>query len=110
MDIYTVKPISQGIDYGVSGIEEVLQNVSCLLATYIYDCPLDRELGWMPALDIPIDQAEAENVENILNAIDLYEPRAVVTEIIVATDQLSGKLEIHVKVGVDLDGNNDTEV
>lgn len=110
MQIYEVKPLHKGIDYGVTGIEEVLQNVAFILATTVFECPLDREFGWEPAIDSPIDQAEAENVENILDAIEAYEPRAIVTEITAEPNQLDGNIKLFVKVGVDLERSNESAI
>ncbi|MEX3625827.1 GPW/gp25 family protein [Viridibacillus arvi] len=100
MEIYTVNKINE-IDYGATGIAEILQNVAFILSTYKYSCPLDREFGWEPSLDNPIDQAEAENTAAIIEAIEEYEPRATIVEIIVESDKLEGHQNITVRVGVD---------
>lgn len=105
MEIYTVNPIST-IDYGATGTAEILQNVAFILSTFKYSCPLDRAFGWEPVIDSPIDQAEAENTAAIIDAIEEYEPRAIIVEIVVKSNELEGRQNITLKVGV-IDGTGE---
>lgn len=89
------------IDFGATGVKEILQNVSFILSTVFYSCPMDREFGWLPDLDSPINVARAINVTRILQAIHTNEPRAVVKEIKIEGDYLSGQLKPIVKVKID---------
>ncbi|HWI48078.1 MAG TPA: hypothetical protein VNU45_07655 [Rummeliibacillus sp.] len=98
MAIYTVKSLNK-IDYGATGVDEILQNVAFIMGTFKNSCPLQRELGWIPAIDEPIDQAESTDEAAVLEAIEEFEPRAEVLEITTLTNE-EGKSEIVVKVGV----------
>ncbi|MEK3976049.1 hypothetical protein [Psychrobacillus sp. FSL K6-1267] len=98
--IYEVKPLKSTtqIDFGATGVKEVLQNVSFILSTMIYSCPLDRAFGWLPDLDSPIVASKATNASRIMEAIQINEPRAVVQEINFEGNGLEGILKPTVKV------------
>lgn len=98
--IYEVKP-RKHIDFGAKGVQEVLQNVSFILSTIVYSCPLDRLFGWKPDLDSPIIAAKATNAARILEAVQNNEPRAIIQEIIFEGDGLEGLLKPTVKVMID---------
>lgn len=88
-------------DFGVTGVQEVLQNISFILSTTVFSCPLDRDFGWLPDLDSPIIAAKATNAARITEAIQLNEPRAIVQEITFEGDGLEGILKPTVRVIID---------
>lgn len=98
--IYEVKPTVQ-YDFGATGVQEVLQNISFILSTTVSSCPLDRTFGWVPDLDSPIIVAKATNAARITEAIQLNEPRAIVQEITFEGDGLEGILKPTVRVIID---------
>jgi len=66
-----------------SELTEVVQNVQTLLSTHVFSVPLDRRLGisW-DAIDEPLDgSSESILQEELLNAIQTYEPRAIVNSV-----------------------------
>jgi phage baseplate assembly protein W len=68
--------------------EEVLQNVQSLIATAQGTQPLARALG-LPAaacVDAPLPAVQARLASALNAQIKLYEPRAVVSRITVASD------------------------
>lgn len=73
--------ILKEINFGASGVEEIIQNVAFILSTFVMSCPLDREFGRKPYLDGPIDKAIALNNAEIIEAIQTYEPRAQVESV-----------------------------
>lgn len=73
--------ILNSINFNATGPDEVIQNVAFILSTYQMTCPLDREFGWIPDLDGPIQRAQAINKARIVEAIHTFEPRAVVESI-----------------------------
>lgn len=82
-------------------VEEVLQNVRCILRTTKFSVPLDRDLGIdAEPLDMPIDVAKAKLVPEIFMAIAKYEPRAAVTNIDWEHD-IDGILKPKVQVRID---------
>lgn len=89
------------IDFGATGVKEVLQNVAFILSTVIYSCPMDRGFGWIPDLDSPIDAAKAVNRARIIEAINTHEPRALVEEVQIEGNALDGQLIVKVRVSVD---------
>lgn len=97
---YTVTPFKE-VDFGATGVKEVLQNVSFILATMANTCPLDREFGWEPDLDSPINLAIATNSARIIQAIQENEPRAIVEEVQETGNALEGQLKVIVRVTVD---------
>lgn len=96
----------RAIDFGATGVEEVLQNVAMILTTPIFSVPLDRDFGVdFSLLDNPIPMAEAKLTSQIFQAIRAYEPRAMVHEISFlhsAPDVMDGKMAPKVTLEVDL--------
>ncbi|MDX8367790.1 hypothetical protein [Cytobacillus sp. IB215665] len=88
-------------NFGATGIDEILQNVGFILSTVVYSCPMDRAFGWVPDLDSPIVAARAINQARIIQAIQKYEPRAIVDEIKMEGDPINGKLKAIVRVSID---------
>lgn len=99
--MYEVEPMKD-INFGATGVEEVLQNVAFIMATEIMSCPLDREFGRdMTVIDRPINIAKARMTANLTEAIHKFEPRAIIEAIEVTGDGLIGNLKPKVKVSVD---------
>lgn len=96
---YEVTQLNQ-IDFGATGVKEVLQNVSFILSTVVYSCPMDRGFGWAPDLDSPIQIAQVTNSARIIQAIQENEPRAVVDEIQVIGNALEGETKAIVRVTI----------
>jgi len=95
--LYEVKPLQQ-INFGATGIDEILQNVAFILATMVDSCPMDREFGWEPDLDSPINAAMATNAARIVQAIQENEPRAIVEDVRFEGNFLEGELRPVVRV------------
>lgn len=91
----------KAVDFEATGVNEILQNVAFIISTMKYSCPLDREFGWIPDLDSPINLAVATNTTRILEAIQENEPRVTVDEIITTGNALDGNLEVKVRVRID---------
>lgn len=100
--MYNVEPIEpmKNIDFGATGVDEILQNVAFIMDSEIMSCPLDREFGWDKTLiDKPIDLAKARIIANLTAAIHKFEPRALV-ESIEVTGEMLGSLKPKVMVSV----------
>lgn len=97
---YTVEPLTQ-IDFGATGVKEVLQNVAFILSTPVYSCPMDRAFGWIPDLDSPINVAAATNEARMIQAIQVNEPRAIVEQVIIKGKPLDGNVKAIVRVEID---------
>lgn len=89
------------INFGATGVEEILQNVAFIMATAMMSCPLDREFGWdMTVIDTPIPIAKARIIANLTEAIHTFEPRVTVASVEVTGDGLQGRLKPKVKVNI----------
>ncbi|MFJ8100428.1 GPW/gp25 family protein [Lysinibacillus sp. NPDC096212] len=98
--MYDVEPM-QNIDFGATGVEEILQNVAFIMATAMMSCPLDRDFGWdMTVIDTPINIAKARITAKLTEAINKFEPRALIESIEVTGDGLVGSLKPKVKVKI----------
>lgn len=97
--MYEVEPMKK-INFGATGVEEILQNVAFVLATPIMSCPLDREFGWDTGIDDPINIRKAKIVYEITEAVAKFEPRAIVHSVEVTGDGLQGKLVPRAKVRI----------
>lgn len=82
--------------------EDVLQNVSVILATTQFTVPLDRGLGLSQRyLGKPIQTAKAIIISEIMEAIETYEPRAQVEAVTFEIDEdVPGKLIPYVEVTI----------
>ena len=64
------------VDFGATGVKEVLQNVRTLLCTKKFSVPLDRDVGLeFSTLDMPYPKAQAAIRTEIIQAIRRFEPR-----------------------------------
>lgn len=79
---YTVTPLTV-IDFSPSNeINEIIQNVKCIISTIKGSVPLDRDFGiYGSFIDMPQHQAQQLLRVSIIEAIETYEPRAVVLSI-----------------------------
>jgi len=84
-----VSAASFGVDFGATGISEIVQNVKTILTTPLGSVPLDRGFGIdLAPLDAPTTFTQAELTPLIIEAIQTYEPRVVVESVSYqATDQ-----------------------
>ena len=75
---YRVSPegLLPEVRIGLTGVEEVLQNVAVILATPKGSVPLDRDFGttWM-FIDAPTPKAMALLRSEIVESLRRYEPR-----------------------------------
>jgi hypothetical protein len=93
--------LSQDIDFGATGVEEVFQNVKYILLTEYFSVPLDREFGMdFTMVDKPIPIAEAMLTQEIAIKISLYEPRCQFTEINFEGKGIEGKLNPLVTINI----------
>lgn len=97
---YEVTPLKE-VDFGATGVKEILQNVSFILSTMVYSCPMDRGFGWEADIDSPIHIAQATNSARIIQAIQEHEPRAVVDELRVKGNALEGEIKAIIRVTID---------
>lgn len=80
---YVVSGKSEGVDFGASGISEVLQNIRTILTTIAGTVPLDRSFGINPGpIDAPMgDVAKARLTSSIVDALRTHEPRIEVLSV-----------------------------
>jgi len=97
--LYEVEAMTN-IDYGATGVQEVLQNVAFILSTYTMNCPLDRGFGIESVIDKPITIVKALHSANVVEAINQFEPRAIVQEIEITGEAEQGLLRTKVKVTI----------
>lgn len=69
-------------------VNSVLQNVGLILRTRRGSCPMYREFGLpMEFLDRPATVVQALLLNEVKTAVEEYEPRAEVTDVLVAESQ-----------------------
>lgn len=94
------------IDFGATGVAEVLQNVRMILSTPVFSVPLDRAFGVdCTLLDSPMPMVQAKLSAQVFAAIRKYEPRVKVIQVDYiqsASDALDGRLIPRVQVEVNL--------
>lgn len=83
-------------------VEEILQNVKFIIATHIGSVPLHRDFGtdWS-CIDMPITSAKALLLSSVVDAVDEFEPRAIVTNVILEdSDKMDGVLRPRILVSI----------
>ena len=99
MQEYLIQAGIGEINFGATGVEEILQNVRMIISTPKYSVPLDREFGVDATLvDKPMSIARSKIAVDLIDAIRRYEPRVDVTGVEFTGYALSGKLVPKVKV------------
>lgn len=82
-------------------IEEVLQNVRCILATMKLTVPMDREFGISAnVLDTPISTTQARLTAEVAAAVRKFEPRARVERINYGGNMSDGELNMTVVIEI----------
>lgn len=97
---YEVTELSQ-VDFGATGVNEILQNVRTIISTPKYSVPLNREFGVdTTMLDAPIPVAQAKLTAQIVAAVHKWEPRATVTRVTYEGEAQDGILRPKVRVRI----------
>lgn len=97
MVTYTVYP-NQSIDYGATGHAAILQNVEMILTTIRFDQPMARAMAWEAPVDRPLEVAQMQVMPMIVEAIENYEPRVRVIDVVVDKSHETGSFHPTVKV------------
>lgn len=82
MSVYNVTVDDTPLQFGLSGVEEIKQNIRTIIKTIMGTCPMHRAFGIDPiVIDMPTPAAAALLEVAALSAIEEYETRAQVTDI-----------------------------
>lgn len=82
-----------------SEVVEILQNVYTILSTMRYTAPLYREFGASATyLDDPHEIAKMKHTREVMEIVEMYEPRAFIVEILYYSSEIDGKIYPAVKV------------
>lgn len=96
---YEVTSTLNQVDFGATGVNEILQNIRTIVSTPKYSVPLNREFGVLnTALDAPVSVRQARNTAEIIAAVHRWEPRARVTRVTYEGDAKEGILRPKVRV------------
>lgn len=86
-------------------LEEVDQNIKCILTTLAGTVPLDREFGLdSSSTDLPTPFLQSQMTNKIIAAIQDFEPRAVVDNVTYDIDvngKVTPKVIFHLAEGVE---------
>ena len=98
----------QSIELGLTGIDEIVQNVKLILNTPKGSVPLDRDFGidWS-ILDRPVNSIIPKLKAQVIKQIHKYEPRARVKKVTVEESHIAdGELRIKVLLEVKEDAES----
>ena len=95
------------IDFGATGMTEIMQNVRTIVTTALGSVPLDRGFGVDQSdVDSPLMVAQARLTALIIEAVQINEPRVEVTGVSFDSDNLDGRLlpsiRVRLREGVEL--------
>lgn len=80
-------------------VVEILQNVYTILSTLQFSVPLYREFGTSAAyLDDPHAVARMKHTREVMEIIEMYEPRVFVVEVLYYSEEVDGRIFPAVKV------------
>ena len=86
--------------YPSTELEEIAQNILMIILTPKYSVPLDRAFGIdYTLLDAPINNSQALMTAEIVQAVNTFEPRAKVHEVIYNSSDLA-KLDVTVRFSI----------
>ena len=89
------------LDWNVSGINRIAQNVFNLITTWKYEVAYDRTLGLNGSfIDKPLPIAVAQATAQIYDIVAEREPRATIKSIDFKTIDDTGNLELEVVVDI----------
>ena len=78
---YDITVMPQNVEYGATGVMEVLQNARTLFMTRAGTVPLDREFGIdLSLIDDPMPAARAKLEIEMIQKLQRYEPRARISQ------------------------------
>ena len=98
-----IESLPSGVNFGLTGVPEVMQNVRTILTTRRGTVPLDRDFGIsFEFLDSPINTTRAKVEQEIFLQLKKYEPRAILKQILWDTNLLSGQILPTVKIDINL--------
>lgn len=80
-------------------VVEILQNVYTILSTVKFEVPLYREFGTSATyLDDTHAISKMKHTREVMETVELYEPRVFVVEVLYYSDEVNGKIYPAVKV------------
>jgi len=86
-------------------VEEIIQNLTTLISTPKFSVPLDRNFGLLSRfVDKPTPVAEAMIVSEVLDALEMYEPRVEFKNITFERDEKRGKVIPLLEVDINAEG------
>ncbi len=99
MNIYEITANTDEIKiFPSSELEEITQNIRMIITTQKFSVPMDRAFGINSAmLDQPLAAARAKLSAEIVAAVNKFEPRAAVTEVIFLNNETDGILNIKIR-------------
>ncbi len=91
---YTTTAAGKSIDFGATGIQELAQNIRTIVSTAQGSAVLNRGLGMNTSLlDGPMNTVQqARLTEQIVTAVQQYEPRVEVVRVDYEEDGQSGRM------------------
>lgn len=105
-DLFTVsmlKPVDDIDLCPLSLVDEVAQNLKCIMGTPKFSIPLDRAFALDGNIvDLPLLEAEAKLSNEIFRAVRRYEPRATIESIRFEAD-MNGRIQPILEVSVRAD-------
>ncbi|CCJ32898.1 GPW/gp25 family protein [Caloramator australicus] len=104
MNEYEIIPPVNEIDFGATGVAEIIQNIKTLLTTIKGTVPFNRDIGIEDSLlDKTTPVAQTKLTAQIINIIENYEPRCEVVSITFDKNESEGILIPKVKVRINDD-------
>lgn len=89
-----------GINFAPDSLEaEVMQNIKMILSTMFFSVPYFRDFAYQPDyLDLPIQGQRARISADVVTAIQKYEPRVIIEQILFDGEAIEGLIVPSVQV------------
>lgn len=106
--VIDTRNLQMKFEYNGPEIEDIKRCLSTLYTTRAGQQPLDRNFGLdCTFVGMPIDVAQNMFTLEVIEKTEVYEPRAEVLEVTFNVDELHGKLEPVILIGIKEGGESD---
>lgn len=97
MNLYLISLLDK-LNFAATGKEAIIQNARFALSTILNSCPLDRNFGWDPPVDMPNEYAKTVFASKIVELLSNAAPELSIVDIEFKTDSNTGHLYPYVRV------------
>lgn len=98
---YTISTEDRNIEWSLTGVDRIVQNVRNLLITRMGEVPFMRDLGIDPDyIDNSVSNIHNNLSNDVIELVEKYEPRATILDVRITGQDANGNIIIEVEMEV----------